>query len=224
MFALMDRCFAGVIRDRFEADLAEKQWIILLEKAATETAPATLCGFSTQMLLTVQAGDRPVTALFSGDTIIAPEHWGDAALSHVWGNLALALIDEHQGRELYWFLISKGYKTYRFLPVFFHSFYPRRNLPTPNAMRQVIDALAHAKFPGKYDAASGLIRADASKDRLRAGVADVTPERLRDPDIQFFVQTNPGYSRGDELCCLAPLTRENFTPAAYRVIHAGRTS
>ena len=25
-------------------------------------------------------------------------------------------------------------------------------------------------------------------------------------------------ANGDELCCLAPLSRANFTPAAYRVI------
>ena len=49
-------------------------------------------------------------------------------------------------------------------------------------------------------------------------VADVTPERLRDPHVAFFVRRNPGHARGDELCCLAPLTRANFTPAAYRVI------
>ena len=45
---------------------------------------------------------------------------------HVWGGLALSLIDERPGAELYWFLIAKGYKTYRFLPVFFRSSIPIR--------------------------------------------------------------------------------------------------
>jgi hypothetical protein len=55
---------------------------------------------------------------------------------------------------------------------------------------------------------------------LREGVAEVTPARLRDPFVRFFHERNPGHVRGEELCCLAPLTRENFTPAAYRVIGA----
>ena len=42
-------------------------------------------------------------------------------------------------------------------------------------------------------------------------------ERLRDPHVRFFHGRNPDHARGDELCCLAPLTRANFTPAAYRV-------
>jgi hypothetical protein len=45
-----------------------------------------------------------------------------------------------------------------------------------------------------------------------------SPDRLRDPFVRFFVERNPGHARGDALCCLAPLTRANFTPAAYRVI------
>ena len=69
-----------------------------------------------------------------------------------------------------------------------------------------------------YDAADGVIRATPGQYRLRSGVADVTPERLRDPHVRFFHACNPGHTRGDELCCLAPLTQANFTPAAYRAI------
>ena len=50
------------------------------------------------------------------------------------------------------------------------------------------------------------------------GVADLTPQRLHDPYVRFFAERNPGHSDGNELCCLAPLTRANFTAAAYRVI------
>jgi hypothetical protein len=215
MFALMDRYYEGVRRDVFEADLAEKRWVIQLVHPDT----GWLCGFSTQMLLEADAGGRPVAALFSGDTIIDREHWGDSALTHVWGRLALALIDRHAPAELYWFLISKGYKTYRFLPIFFHAFYPHPERPTPDDVQQALDALARQKYPQRYDAERGLIR--PSLGRLRPGVADVTAERLRDPFVRFFVERNPGHADGDELCCLAPLTRANFTPAAYRVIGAG---
>ena len=34
----------------------------------------------------------------------------------------------------------------------------------------------------------------------------------------IFVGKNPEHAQGEELCCLAPLSRYNFTPAAYRVI------
>ena len=219
MFALMTQHYANVARATFLADLAEKQWVIML----LEPGSGTLCGFSTQMLLEASVEGVPVTALFSGDTIIAPEYWGDVALTHVWGQLALSLIDRHPAGRLYWFLISKGYKTYRFLPVFFHEFYPRHDVPMPASVRRVRDVFGAGKFPGIYDAAAGVIRAAGMKDHLRPGVADVTPERLRDAHVRFFLEQNPGYQRGEELCCIAPLSRENFTPAAYRVIEAKAT-
>jgi hypothetical protein len=104
------------------------------------------------------------------------------------------------------------------LPLFFREFYPRHGSPTPVAARAVIDALAGARYPRQYDAVHGIIRATPHQYRLRPGLADVSPERLRDPHVCFFHASNPGHARGDELGCLAPLTRANFTPAAHRVI------
>lgn len=216
MFALMERYYAHVAEATFLADLREKDWVIMLRDPATDA----LCGFSTQMLLDVAVADAPRRILFSGDTIIDEHYRGDVALSHVWGNLVLSLIDRFPGRELYWFLICKGYKTYRFLPVFFHAFYPRVDVPTPAELQAILNACGRAKFGVAYDAVNGLVRGGFDKDRLRPGVADLTAERLRDPHIRFFAERNPRHSVGEELCCLAPLTRENFTPAAYRVIHA----
>jgi hypothetical protein len=214
MFVLMDRHYENVQRDSFERDLREKRWVILLE----EPASGRLCGFSTQTLLRVSTEDREITALFSGDTIINREHWGDPALTHVWGRLALSLIDQHADTELYWFLISQGYKTYRFLPVFFHEFFPRHDAPTPAWAATIIDALGRGRYPRQYDSTFGLVRATPGQYRLRPGVADITSERLHDPHVRFFQACNPAHAQGDELCCLAPLTRENFTRAAYRVI------
>jgi hypothetical protein len=214
MFTLMVEHYANVQRHVFEADLAEKRWVILVRDPSTNR----LCGFSSQTLLDAPVGGRPVRVLFSGDTIIHRKCWGDPALSHVWGQFALALIDAHRGEELYWFLISQGYKTYRFLTVFFHEFYPRHDTSTPDWARGIVDALARGRYPKEYDAAAGVIRASAMQYQLRTGLADVTPERLRDVHVRFFHARNPGHVHGDELCCLAPLTRENFTRAAYRVI------
>ncbi|MEX0678898.1 MAG: hypothetical protein WD063_17620 [Pirellulales bacterium] len=214
MLDLMHRHYANVDANAFAADLAEKQWAVCVRHPETKQ----LCGFSTQMLLDAVVEDRPVKALFSGDTIVDRQYWGDQALTRASGRFALSLIDEYPEAELYWFLIAQGYKTYRFLPVFFHEFYPRHDAVTPPHARRVIDALARHKYPEGYDSAAGVIRASVKQYRLREGIADITPERLRDPHVRYFAERNPGHTRGDELCCLAPLAQSNFTPAAYRVI------
>ena len=217
MFTLMLRYFDGMQRNVFDADLAEKQWVI----AINDPEDGRLCGFSTQMLLhTVVAGQK-VRALFSGDTIVDRDHWARNPLAGLWGRFALALMQQDADCPLYWFLISKGYKTYRFLPVFFHEFYPRAGTTTPDAVLRALRSLGEAKFPTAFDPKTGIILTRCEKScRLRAGVAEVTSRRLADPNVRFFCERNPGHADGDELCCLAPLSRQNFTPAAWKVIRA----
>jgi hypothetical protein len=214
MFGLMQLCYERVERDAFEDDLSEKHWVILL----AQSGGGPIRGFSTQVLWQTAVDGHPLQALFSGDTVIAPDAWGDTALPRVWGRLALSLIDRDPHLPLVWFLISKGYKTYRFLPLFFHEYYPCRHVATPVWARSAMAALAGRKFADRFDAEHGVIRADGNSARLRPGVADITPPRMQDPDVRYFVESNPSHAEGDELCCLAPLTRANLKPAAYRVI------
>ncbi|HUS40605.1 MAG TPA: hypothetical protein VMX74_14215 [Pirellulales bacterium] len=220
MFGLMTRHYANLTRDAFEADLNDKHWVIRL----IDPTIGALYGFSTQSVMFSEVDGRPIRALFSGDTIVAPAYWGRNPLAGLWGQLALSLIDQDRDDELYWFLISKGYKTYRFLPVFFHEYYPHFGRGTPPSARHVIDALATTRFRDTYDKEAGLIRAGVDGCRLRQGVAQITPRRLKDPHVRFFARRNPGHIQGDELCCLAPLTRENFKTTAYRVIEQARLS
>lgn len=217
MFQLMDQYYEGMKREVFESDLSEKRWVIQLVDAETEK----LRGFSTQMVLELQIGERPIRALFSGDTIVERSCWGRGVLAEAWGRLALALIGAYPSDPLIWFLISKGYKTFRYLPVFFREFYPCPDSATPRWAAELIDALARHKYPGTYDPQAGIIRAEPAGCRLRTGVADITAERLRDPYVRFFAERNPGHRRGDELCCIAPLSRENFTAAALRQLRHG---
>jgi hypothetical protein len=168
------------------------------------------------MVLDAFVDGRPIKALFSGDTIVDRHHWGDRALPQTGGRLALKLADEWPEAELYWFLISQSFRTYRFLPVFFREFYPRCDTPTPAAMRHVIDALAEKKLGAQYDPAAGVVRLQSYK--LRPGMAEATPKRCEDPHVRFFIERNPGHVAGEELCCIARLSRENFTAAALRVL------
>jgi len=218
MFALMARHYENVHRDVFDADLAEKDWCILLEDRAT----GRLAGFSTQVLLDADIETRSARVLFSGDTIVDIEQWGSPALAIAWGKLIFAVLERHPSAELFWYLTSKGFRTYRFLPVYFREFYPRYDAPTPPAMQAVLDAVGRQKYPHRYDAAAGIIRACATSDRLRSGLGDVTAERLRDLHVEFFHQRNRGHAAGDELCCIAPLHADNFSPVACRLIRSER--
>ena len=214
MFALMKRYYDNMRRTEFDADLDEKDWVIQVFDSATDV----LCGFSTQMVFEVDVAGRLIRVLFSGDTIIDRAHWHHNPLAGLRGGLALRLIDRFAPQELHWHLLSKGYKTYRFLPIFFREFYPRFDQPTPPGVSKILNSLGKYKFPERYDSEAGIVRADAGGCRLKNRVGKISRARLRDPHVRYFCERNPRHESGDELCCVAPLTRDNFTAAAWKVI------
>ncbi len=84
MFSLMESYYEHMDGVVFEADLAEKQWVILLQ----DPIDRGVRGFSTQMLLDVVVDGRLARALFSGDTIVRREHWAQNPLAQLWGPFA----------------------------------------------------------------------------------------------------------------------------------------
>lgn len=215
MYRLMNSYYDNVSRETFQRDLSEKRDIILLRNSDERK----IKGFSTLMLLEQMVDGFPITALFSGDTIIDKEYWGTNELPKWWGRYAFSLIDEMPDKELYWFLMSKGYKTYRFLPVFFNEFYPRRGVDFPEREKRILDAFASSKFPNNYNPETGIISFEGKKDHLKHGVADIDESRMKNPDIQYFLEMNPHWEQGDELACLVRLTKDNFNRIGHRVIN-----
>jgi hypothetical protein len=213
MYHLLARYFTNVTRLQFDRDLAEKEWVILL----ADPSSGQIQGFSTLMRLQILVEGQPVVAFYSGDTIIQQDYWGETELPRLWGRHVFSLAETISDTQVYWFLISSGYKTYRFLPVFFREFYPTYQRPTPPASKWLLDALAQLKFPAEYNPETGIIR-PAEASPLRSGVAEVTPRRLKDPHVAFFVSANPGYARGEQLACLVELTRANLTAAGRRML------
>jgi hypothetical protein len=201
MFALYTRYFETRDRMVFERDLAEKQWVILLRDDAGDIE-----GFSTLMSMSVNGA----TVFFSGDTIVDRGRWGTYDLPRLWARHVFSAADENT----WWFLISSGFRTYRYLPVFFRDFHPR--LGGDAAMKPLLDAIATEKFGDSYDPRTGVIRL-ATPAPLREGVSD--PEaRLTNPHVGYFIEANPGHAEGDELACLVRVDVANLTPAGLRMI------
>jgi len=220
MYQLLEAYFQNTSVEQFAHDLAEKDIVILLR----DPEDARVVGFSTLMKMEVTIENRNVVGFFSGDTIIAREHWGSSLLARLWATTVFREADcirQHAPDTLcYWFLISSGYKTWRYLPTFFVSYAPHPDVQPSPFDRQVVQTLASKKFGDDYDADAGIVRFRRANP-LRPGVAEVTERRLRDPLVEFFIRMNPGHGQGDELACLVPIARSNLTPAGLRMLKAG---
>jgi hypothetical protein len=212
MFELLSKHFAGVTHEQFQRDLAEKNWIILLERNSR------LVGFSTILAYETVFASEPVSAIYSGDTIVAPEAWNSPSLSRAWIACVRELRQSYPRGKYYWLLLTSGFRTYRFLPVFWREFYPRFDAPTPVRQKRLLDSLANERFGAQYDPKRGIVRF-ARPQQLRDRV-NLIPIKDTDPHVGFFLKGNPGYISGDELVCLTELTDENLTPAGRRMVKA----
>ncbi len=213
MYQILAGHYNSVSFSQFKQDLAEKTWSILLREATT----GQIRGFSTLMQLEITVDHQSVVAFFSGDTIIHRDYWGETELPRLWAKHVFSVAETIHQARVYWFLISSGYKTYRFLPVFFREFYPTYRRNTPPAIKKTIDALGRLKFPTEYDPERGIICLKQAAP-LRPGVAEITERRLKDPHVAFFARANPGHIHGDELACLTEITPTNLTRAGQRML------
>ncbi len=206
MLALMRADYEGVDAGVFARDLDAKDRVVLVRDGGT------LVGFSTQRLFRHRCGATDTRVVFSGDTVIARAHRRSWALPVAW----CRMMRDERAREpavpLYWLLTSKGYRTYRYLPVFFRRFVPGPDTRPAPFERRLLGELGARLFGARYDAARGIAHAGPGAQRLRPGVAPVTPGRRANRHIAFFEAANPGHAAGDDLVCLAEWSEQNLRP------------
>ncbi len=207
MWSLYASHYERVSEAVFATDLAAKDDVIVVR----DVLDGSLQGFTTIAVRAHDTADRRFTIVFSGDTIIAPAYQGQSALQRAFVRYVVKAALRARGTEVYWFLISKGFKTYLLLSRNFLEYWPRHDRATPEPMRELIAGLARERFGSAFvdepilgapDPSYGKVRFDPPGARLKPGVAPVSPEALHAPDVRFFVQANPGHDEGDELCCI----------------------
>jgi hypothetical protein len=207
--------YEGTNRVMFHNDLDQKTEVLLLY-AAEE-----LVGFTTLQVYDYVWQGQTILVVYSGDTIVEPEHWGQHALAYAWITRMGELQRVYPERLIYWFLIVKGHRTYRHMPVFGKSFYPHWSEDRED-LRPLADALAQTKFGSDYNAKSGVIESPTSKGFLRPDLALPTDEQMSKDAVKYFVARNPGYLKGHELVCLCEITEKNMKPLTRRMFARGR--
>lgn len=211
MYALMAEFYDDTDEQVFLRDFRDKDYCLALYHDTDG-----LVGFTTQKVMSLDVDGRIVHGIFSGDTIIHKSHWGDMELFKVWARFWFDYAQRYD--EFYWFLICKGYKTYRILPLFWTEFYPARGKETPDNMQRIIDAYAEKMYPNEYDKTDGVIKYDHVKDKLKAGVADVGEHEMKNKDIAFFCEKNPSHVCGNDLACIAKIDKSALKKRAVELL------
>ena len=110
--------YDGSCEALFRADLHAKDEVILLYHNAA------LVGFTSLLVYGAQWQGQAVRVVYSGDTIVARAHWGQQALAPAFITRLAHIRQAAPDQPLYWFLLVKGHRTYKYLAVFAERFYP----------------------------------------------------------------------------------------------------
>lgn len=211
MFALMHTAYQGVRWDVFYRDLMQKTQAVVGRNEA-----GVIQGFSTLALSSFEVSGRPITGIFSGDTILAKEHWSSFAFATTFFSNFYQLKLRNPDRELYWFLISKGPKTYTVMANNFPEHYPRFDAATPLAFQAAMDTFYGAKYGPQYDALRGIVCPDPEQNyALSPDLGAQTAEPTFNPRVAYFLKSNPGWLAGEELACIA---RVDLDLPAFRLV------
>lgn len=205
MYDLYASFYENTAMDIFMNDLSKKSGVILVARKSDEK----VVGFSTLTCFDLEVDGRPIRGIFSGDTIIEPAYWGNNALAATFQRRVVIERLKHPFTPFYWFLISKGYKTYLLLTNNFYNYYPRVQ-GSDDKYRRVTEAYCDALFPEAFDRERMILDFGHDYVRLKGDVAEITSElKASNPHIAFFEKVNPEWRRGTELPCVGSLDFES---------------
>jgi hypothetical protein len=207
MWSVFAKYYDSIDEQAFRKDLAAKTYIILI----VEKSSKTIKGFSTVQIMDHLINRKKCQIIYSGDTVIEKEYWGTKDLQTTFSKLLFLTKLKKPLTPTYWFLISKGYKTYLLLAKNIKVHWPNVEKETPTYENQLLNDLCKNKFTDSWRPELGVLKFKNCLGKLKGEVAPVTDLELKEPLINFFVSKNPGHIDGDELCCLGNINLETIT-------------
>ncbi|MEQ1878455.1 MAG: hypothetical protein ABL958_17570 [Bdellovibrionia bacterium] len=212
MFEILSKYYEHVTEEQFLVDLYKKTAVIVM----MDKAMNRIQGFSTILDVRMRVNGKTILGAFSGDTIVERAYWGQGTLGKAFLAYMLKQKLKNPLKTFYWFLISKGYKTYLLMTNNCPTHYPRFEEKTPFEIIDIMNTFYPQIYPKQFDPSKGVIAFDGPTCHLKNGVASIE-KTLTDenPRVAYFEERNPGWHRGDELACVATVTF--MMPLAYQM-------
>ena len=217
MYELMISNYSEITPEIFQKDLDQKQLIGLIKDVSDR-----IQGFTTYAVDPAGTDGSNHHIIFSGDTIIDPKHWGTQILMKGWCHTIGRIIASDNNKNWYWYLLSKGHRTFMYLPLFFKQYYPSP-LPADNhdCLAEIADITSTKLYGDSWKKDLGIIRFDHYHSALNVELAEATFKKTNSPFVRFFLERNPEFHKGDELVCIAHLHPDNLIRTAREYILKG---
>ncbi len=217
MFELMFSCYNKITENNFNADLDKKQYVCLIKDKVD-----IIQGFTTFAINPNSAKDNKYNVLFSGDTIIAPQYWGTQVMRDGWCKSVGSIIAADTSKPWYWYLLSKGHRTYMFLPLFFKEYFPSiEAADSEEHLKKIASEVSKRLYGNCWKEDEGVIRFEESHGELKQELIQASYQKKGSKFVQFFLKKNPAFYKGEELVCIAPLNPDNILRSAKELLLEG---
>jgi hypothetical protein len=206
MHTLFNRYYRNADFKTFRSDLDKKNGAIIIREKKTRR----IVGFSTILEMKMRINGKRLIGIFSGDTIVEDTYWGKNPLNFEMVKYMTKQLILHPFTPIYWFLISKGYKTYLLLANNFVNYYPHFKRENKQ-LADIATAYSSYLFGDYFDPKKKILDFGKEYQSLKGGVAEITADMCqRFPKIAFFNERNPTWDRGTELPCVGAITWTAF--------------
>ncbi len=175
-----------------------------------------LAGISTYDVVHERFDGRPAVMIFSGNTWVHPD-WRGKNLTTWFGLITFFRVRfRYLFTPIYLFFGSSNYKSYLFLARNLRTYWPRRDRPTPDWESGYIQHLARRVYDAEIDPETLVWQSGAGRAFKQADT-EAGKRAETDPDVRFYVETNPGYVQGERLMCLAPMSLTNIVVGMWSI-------
>ena len=154
--------------------------------------------------------------IYFGQTVIDAAHRGKSLIAITGSKLYLMFWREILSSRTFFWADTLTYKAYLVFAKSLEEFYPTYKQEAPENIQRVIDHIGRENYGQNYNIGLGTVR----KDQILVNDPCIQiPLKYRhDPDIRFYTQANPGYTHGQGLITLAPLSGTNFMKIVARLM------
>ena len=197
MFKVFCRYYENTSLEQFVADLSKKAGAFIIRRKVDNA----IVGFSTMGIYHMTVDGKRIRGIFSGDTILEKEYWGSRAMNAAFVKRLLWEAIKDPLTPQYWFLISKGYKTFLLLSRNFPDYYPHPERENTH-LKHIVEAYCDEMFLGYLNRDRMVLDFGDGYNCLKTDVTPITDEQREQADIAFFEQCNPDWTRGTELPCV----------------------
>ena len=204
MYCLMQENYDFVELDRFKSDMYKKDLVGILIDSRN-----VIQGFTTFSLNPFGYENSDYNILFSGDTVISSNYTGTQELAKGWCKTAGYFLANSPDKKLFWYLMSKGYRTYLYLPFFFNSYYPNIEKEDSYEYHKIANHVSYHLFEDNWCSKQGVIKFDKSLGQMKSVHVEKSFSKSN-RHVKFFISKNPGFVNGEELVCITEISIGNL--------------